>query len=54
VVDPVCNMTVSPETAAAAWEYQGQTHYFCSLSCFDRFKQEPQRYLEMDPSERHM
>ena len=28
--DPVCGMTVTPETAAAAWEHEGETYYFCS------------------------
>jgi Cu+-exporting ATPase len=54
MLDPVCGMTVSAEGAAAAWEYEGRAYYFCSLSCFERFKREPQRYLEMDPSKRHM
>jgi Cu+-exporting ATPase len=54
MLDPVCGMTVSAETAAAAWEYEGKTYYLCSISCFERFKREPQRYLEMDPADRHM
>ena len=52
--DPVCGMTVTPETSAAAWEYEGETYYFCSVGCFERFRQRPQDYLDMDPAERHM
>ena len=34
-IDPICGMTVSPETAAASLEFEGKTVYFCSKSCFD-------------------
>jgi YHS domain-containing protein len=52
--DPVCGMTVEPATAAAAWEHAGTVYYFCSLGCFERFKGDPQHYVDMDPSERGM
>jgi Cu+-exporting ATPase len=52
--DPVCGMTVEPETAVAAWEHGEQVYYFCSVGCFERFKQDPQSFLDMDPSERGM
>ena len=26
-IDPVCGMTVDPETAAGSYEYEGQTYY---------------------------
>ncbi|MBI2541011.1 MAG: YHS domain-containing protein, partial [Deltaproteobacteria bacterium] len=29
-IDPVCNMTVEPENAAASTEYKGKTYYFCA------------------------
>jgi Cu+-exporting ATPase len=54
MTDPVCGMTVETDTAAAAWEYRGQTYYFCSLGCFERFKEDPERFLAMDPSEHGM
>jgi cobalt/nickel transport system ATP-binding protein len=54
MTDPVCGMTVTPETAAAAWEHDGRTYYFCSVSCFERFREDPARYLSMDPSQRSM
>lgn len=44
--DPVCQMTVEPETAAASCEYQGQHFYFCSDWCKQKFEQSPQDYLQ--------
>ncbi len=35
-LDPVCGMTVDPNTAISL-ESKGETHYFCSESCRDRF-----------------
>lgn len=52
--DPVCGMDVTQDTAAAAWEYEGTTYLFCSTGCMERFREDPQRYLGMDPSERSM
>jgi YHS domain-containing protein len=54
VTDPVCGMTVQPETAAAAWEHEGTTYYFCSVGCLERFREDPPKFLTMDPSERGM
>jgi len=50
VIDPVCGMTVTPETAAGAWEHGGTTYYFCSVGCLERFKEEPEDYLDADPT----
>lgn len=49
MVDPVCGMTVEAQDAAAAWEYEGQTYYFCSLGCFERFRADPASFLEPGP-----
>lgn len=43
--DPVCGMAVDPRRAAAASVHGGNTYYFCSASCRDKFEQEPQKYL---------
>src|SRR3984893_16473901 len=43
--DPVCEMTVAPEKAAAKVEHAGKTYYFCSKSCAERFSREPQKFL---------
>jgi Cu+-exporting ATPase len=44
-VDPVCGMTVVPETAAASREYDGTGYYFCSAHCAASFDADPQHYL---------
>jgi len=44
VKDPVCGMEIDPNTAAASEEYKGQSYYFCSPSCHERFKADPERY----------
>lgn len=54
MIDPVCGMTVSPETAAAAWKYEGDPYYFCSVGCMERFREDPARFLGMDSSDRSM
>src|SRR5690242_5774513 len=33
VKDPVCGMSVNPETAKHKATYQGETFYFCSAGC---------------------
>jgi Cu+-exporting ATPase len=35
VVDPVCGMTINPDAAAGAHEYNGQTYYFCRKHCLN-------------------
>lgn len=44
-LDPVCNMKVMPETAAAQWEYEGTTYYFCNPGCKEKFSKAPLDYL---------
>lgn len=45
-IDPVCGMTVDPADAAGSHEHLGKTYYFCNVSCLNRFKADPSRYLE--------
>jgi len=52
--DPVCGMTVTPETAAGAWEHGGEAYYFCSLNCLELFKKDPENFIGKDPAERRM
>ncbi len=47
-VDPVCKMLVMPETAAAEFEYNGTTYYFCNPGCKTRFQADPERYLRQE------
>lgn len=42
--DPICNMEVDEQTAAANSEYRGKTYYFCSEDCKEEFDQNPQQY----------
>ncbi len=44
--DPVCSMDVTPEKAAGHTEFNGQTYYFCSLHCLEKFKANPQQILD--------
>ena len=54
MTDPVCGMSVDPASAGAAWEHDGVTYYFCSVSCMERFKADPDHFINLDPSERSM
>jgi P-type Cu+ transporter len=45
-IDPVCGMTVHPETAAASTVYEGKPYYFCHPGCLRKFQADPRRYLE--------
>ncbi len=43
-VDPICKMQVDPASAKYKYDYQGQTYYFCSQNCLNRFQSEPEKY----------
>jgi Cu+-exporting ATPase len=45
MTDPVCGMQVDPARAAGTSQYQGQTYYFCSKGCVDKFRAAPEAYL---------
>jgi YHS domain-containing protein len=47
IKDPVCDMTVNPQNAAASIQYQGQTYYFCSQLCKIMFEREPEKYVKV-------
>ncbi len=47
-VDPVCGMTVDPVTARHTLERDGKTWSFCSSGCREKFRADPERYLEPD------
>jgi P-type Cu+ transporter len=38
-------MSVTPEKAAAKIEHAGETYYFCSKGCAERFSKEPEKFL---------
>jgi P-type Cu+ transporter len=43
--DPVCGMFVDPQTAVGSYEYEGKTYFFCAVGCREKFKVDPQKYL---------
>jgi Cu+-exporting ATPase len=45
VVDPVCGMTISPVDAVGHAEHDGRNYYFCSQSCLERFRANPESFL---------
>jgi Cu+-exporting ATPase len=48
VLDPVCGMTISPGDAVGHVEHKGQTYYFCSEQCLERFRATPDAFLGRD------
>ncbi len=44
--DPVCGMTVEPSKAKGHVEHDGTTYHFCSQGCLEKFRKDPQAYLE--------
>ena len=44
-VDPVCKMNVDEKKAAATYEYEGKTYYFCAVGCKQAFAKDPKKYL---------
>jgi YHS domain-containing protein len=48
VIDPVCGMSVDPETAAAHSKFEGRDYYFCSVACKTQFDRNPTNYSHAD------
>lgn len=49
--DPVCGMNVDKQQAAGSSNYQGETFYFCSQACKERFDKAPQQYVRTQAAE---
>ena len=49
--DPVCGMMVDPASAAASYDYEGKTYYFCAVGCKVAFEKDPERFLNGGPDE---
>ena len=45
VHDPVCGMTINPNTSRHRYEFKGQNYYFCSAGCRAKFTADPRKYL---------
>ncbi|HEV7798681.1 MAG TPA: HAD-IC family P-type ATPase, partial [Pyrinomonadaceae bacterium] len=46
VIDPVCGMSVDPDSAAGSFEHKGQTYYFCSKHCLEKFRNDPASFID--------
>ncbi len=46
VRDPVCGMTVHPETSKHRFEHRGETFHFCCAGCRTKFAADPAKYLD--------
>ncbi|WP_334061012.1 heavy metal translocating P-type ATPase [Limimaricola cinnabarinus] len=44
--DPVCGMSVDVETAKHVSEHEGETYYFCSAKCREKFDTRPEVFLD--------
>jgi Cu+-exporting ATPase len=45
-LDPVCGMTIDPDTAKHQAEFRDQTYYFCCGGCKAKFIAGPEQYLK--------
>ena len=52
VKDPVCGMTVDPDTAIRR-THDGETYFFCSEHCAESFAADPERYVHGVPAGHH-
>jgi len=43
--DPVCNMAVDEQRAAATSVYKGNTYYFCAKICKEKFDKDPEKFV---------
>ncbi|HOW06178.1 HAD-IC family P-type ATPase, partial [Methanospirillum hungatei] len=43
-IDPICGMSVDPNTAQFKSTYEGKTYYFCNKGCMDTFDKNPAQY----------
>ena len=46
VVDPVCRMLVSPESAPAHLTFKDNNYYFCSFKCAQKFASQPKLFIK--------
>ena len=44
-IDPVCGMQVEPVTAAGKHDHKNHSYYFCSPSCMEKFRADPDKFL---------
>ncbi|TXT63644.1 MAG: Copper-exporting P-type ATPase [Promethearchaeota archaeon] len=51
VVDPVCGMKGKPEDWIE-YEHDGEHYYFCNTSCLKEFKQNPEKYISKNNTQK--
>ena len=44
--DTVCGMEITEDEEAGRFEYKGTTYHFCNLSCLEKFKADPEKFLK--------
>ncbi len=44
--DPVCGMDIKQQEVSGTAEHKGTLYYFCSLGCIEKFKANPERYVD--------
>jgi len=49
--DPVCGMSVDPADAVETVERDGETYYFCTTRCAEKFTAGPATYLTEEPAQ---
>ncbi len=45
-IDPICKMQVDKSNAAATFKYNGNSYYFCSPKCKERFQEDPGKFVK--------
>lgn len=48
-IDPVCSMTVDPKETPYKTSYRGQEIYFCSQTCLNKYRENPEKYTGSNP-----
>jgi Cu+-exporting ATPase len=49
--DPVCGMTTDDPDTWTPHEHDGETYYFCSDDCLNKFKENPEKYIAGEQEE---
>ncbi|MHB8879870.1 MAG: heavy metal translocating P-type ATPase [Thermodesulfovibrionales bacterium] len=49
VNDPVCGMQIEDNKAAGTATYKGETYFFCSESCKNKFIENPESFIDKKP-----
>jgi len=44
--DPVCGVVLDEKTAKFQINFEGETYYFCSVSCKKKFKRHPKKFVK--------